>query len=207
MSFVVTLLGAESTGKTTLAHRLAARLRDEGHDVAMVEEYLREFCTLHGRTPLVEEQQAIAREQTRRIADAAERHAVVVADTHALMVAVYSELVFGDTGLYDDALADLPRDGLVLLTTNDLPWVDDGLFRDGPHVRGPVDAMLRAALARAGLGYAVVSGSGEARTESALRAVRHALTPSDRSEGAARWRWVCDRCSDGDCERHLLARG
>jgi nicotinamide riboside kinase len=207
MAFVVTLLGAESTGKTTLAHQLAEVLRGEGHDVAVVDEYLREFCEQTSRTPRAHEQAAIAQEQTRRIAAASEQHDLVIADTSALMVAVYSEQVFGDRSLYDEALAAQPSRGLVLLTTLDLPWVEDGHMRDGPHVREPVDTLLRAALARQGVAYAVVSGQGDARLESALRAVRHALTPTDHSEGAARWRWVCERCSDGDCERHLLARG
>ncbi len=43
----------------------------------------------------------------------------------------------------------------------------DGLQRDGPHVREPVDALVRAALARAGVAYAVVHGRGPERLASA----------------------------------------
>ena len=42
--FVIAIVGAESTGKSTLAAALCAALRAEGHDAAFVPEYLREFC-------------------------------------------------------------------------------------------------------------------------------------------------------------------
>lgn len=205
MSRVVAIVGAESTGKTTLAAALAAALRTEGQRVALVSEYLREFCERHGRTPQVHEQAEIANEQARRIADAARSHDWVVADTTALMIAVYSEHVFADRGLYASAEATQRDYTTTLLTALDLPWQPDGLQRDGPQVREPVTALVRASLARAGVPYSVVSGSGDARLASALAAVRHALRAPDDSTGP-RWQWVCERCSDGDCERHLLPR-
>src|SRR4051812_26751460 len=97
--YVVALLGAESTGKTTLAHELGAALATSGCRVAVVEEYLREFCDRAERTPRIDEQRAIADEQSRRIAAAAATHELVIADTSALMIAVYSDQVFGDTTL------------------------------------------------------------------------------------------------------------
>jgi nicotinamide riboside kinase len=220
---VVALLGAESTGKTTLATELQAALQARGHSVAMVPEYLREFCDRHRRTPRQDEQRAIAAEQTRRIDAAARDHAIVVADTTALMIAVYSEQVFGDTGLYAAALADHARCSLTLLTALDLPWLPDGLQRDGPQVREPVDAKVRAALARAGLPYAVIFGRGDERLRAALACVQRALDlpppapaalqaqgqkeAQSPSRGQTRWQWFCERCGDADCERHRLPHG
>ncbi len=205
---VIALLGAESTGKTTLAQALAATLAAEGRDVAVVPEYLREFCDTRARTPRSDEQRGIAAEQTRRIAAAAAQHACVIADTSALMIAVYSDQVFGDTGLYADAQAAHAQGcDLTLLTALDLPWQADGLQRDGPQVREPVDARVRAALQRAGVPYAVVFGSGDARLAAALAAVRRALAgpPADDDAAASpRWHWHCERCGDADCERHPL---
>ena len=207
--FVIALLGAESTGKTTLAEALVHALSGDGRRAALVTEYLREFCDEHQRTPRQDEQAGIADMQTRRIADAARTADVVVADTTALMIAVYSDKVFGDTGLYASAVDAHRACDLTLVTALDLPWQADGLQRDGPQVREPVDAMLRAALARAGIGYSVVAGHGPARLTAALQAVKHALAlPSAEEESAAnpRWQWVCERCGDVDCERHLLPR-
>jgi nicotinamide riboside kinase len=202
--FVIALLGAESTGKTTLAQALGAALSLDGSDVAVVPEYLREFCDTQRRTPRRDEQQGIADEQSRRIDAAARDHAIVIADTTALMIAVYSEQVFGDRSLYAQALAAHARCDLTLLTALDLPWQADGLQRDGPQVREPVDAKVRAALDRARLAYAVVFGSGDERTRAALATVRRALAPPPSDDGQPRWQWHCDRCGDPGCERHPL---
>jgi len=177
-AFVVALLGAESTGKTTLAGEIAAVLVARGRAVEVVPEVLREFCDAHARTPRRDEQAGIAAAQTARIAAAATRAAIVVADTTALMVAVYSDLVFGDTSLYDDALAAQRTIDLTLVTALDLPWQADGLMRDGAHVREPVDAKLRAALARAAIAATTVAGVGAERVAGALAAIDAALALS-----------------------------
>jgi nicotinamide riboside kinase len=205
---VIAVLGAESTGKSALVLALQQALAADGRRVASVGEVLREFCDAQGRTPRQHEQTGIAAEQTRRIDAAAMAHDIVVADTTALQIAVYSEIVFGDRSLYDAALRAHARCQHTLLCALDLPWVADGLQRDGAHVREPVDALLRAALRRHGPGYAVVGGLGPARVAAALATLQPATAPaSGVAAEATRWRWLCDRCGDPDCERHLLARG
>jgi nicotinamide riboside kinase len=180
-AFVVSVLGAESTGKTTLSRELGAMLARRGIAVAIVAEVLREFCDAEARTPRADEQAGIAARQSERIDVAAARADVVVADTSALMIAVYSEIVFGDTGLYADALVREKGYDLTLVTALDLPWQADGLQRDGPHVRAPVDALLRGALARSGIAFTTVGGQGEARAQAALRAVDAALAARART--------------------------
>lgn len=207
----IALLGAESTGKTRLAAELAAHLRAQGQTVAAVPEVLREWCEREGRTPRPNEQMAIALEQARRVDQAAAAD-IVIADTTPLMTAVYSELLFGDCSLYDFALAHQRRYDLTLLTGLDLPWVADGLQRDGAQVREPVDALLRAALARAGLAYQVIYGTDGQRLENALIAINSIAVntgiswAADRfdSNPAAKAAWSCDKCSDPDCEHRLF---
>ena len=136
---------------------------------------------------------------------------MVLADTTALMTAVYSEFVFGDRSLYEPAVLAHRRADLTLLTALDLPWEADGLQRDGPHVRGPVDHLVRQTLIGHGLSFAVVSGQGPKRLASALSVVEHLLDAPERAartQGQPRWRWVCESCDDGDCEqRHWLPQG
>ena len=182
--FVVALLGAESTGKTTLAAEIGSALAARGLSTAVVGEALREFCDANARTPRRDEQAAIAAAQSERIDGAAARHDVVVADTSALMIAVYSDFVFADRSLYAGALAAQRRCDLTLVTALDLPWQPDGLQREGAHVRAPVDALLRAALAGAQIAFTTIAGAGDERVAAALRAIDAALAA--RSSDAAK---------------------
>jgi len=202
---VIALLGAESTGKTTLARALHRTLQAQGHHVALVEEALREFCLRTGRTPRHDEQAGIAGLQSLHIAEAARTHELVVADTTSMMVAVYNQLLFDDPSLLPLAVAEQARHRVTLLMALDLPWVPDPGIRDGAHVREPVDALLRSALLDGGVAFSVVAGHGEQRLAHALRAVQAALHAP--RPGAPRWRHVCAECGDPDCERHLLAHG
>jgi nicotinamide riboside kinase len=172
-ALVFAIVGAESTGKSTLAPALARRIAAaSGLSSTHVDEHLRAWCEREGRVPRLDEQLAVARAQQQRIDAAAATHRVVVADTSALMIAVYSRLVYGDRSLDDWAgAAHAARVDHTLLTALDLPWVPDGLQRDGAHVRGPVDAALRELLAAHRIGWSLVAGSGAARLDHAFDAV------------------------------------
>ena len=167
MAPLIAIVGAESTGKTALAQALAEALGG-----VAVPELLRAWCELEGRTPRPDEQAAIAAAQTAAIDAAAMSAKVVVCDTTALMTAIYSDYLFQDTSLYPTALAFHRRCALTLLTALDLPWVADGLQRDGPHVQAPIDATIRLALDLAGLAWQRVSGKGAARLQAALNSYR-----------------------------------
>ncbi len=196
----IALLGAESTGKTQLSHDLAAQLRAQGHTVAVVSEVLREWCQREGRTPRPEEQLPIAQEQERRVDDAAGQAGIVIADTTALMVAIYSAMLFEDGTLYQFALRRQREYHHTLVTGLDLPWVADGLQRDGPHVREPVDALVRSALARGNVPYRTIYGIGEERLRNAMTSI----APPEREAQTRPWAWSCEKCSDPDCEHRLF---
>jgi nicotinamide riboside kinase len=200
----IALLGAESTGKTQLSHELAARLREQGRSATVVGEVLREWCQREGRTPRPDEQLPIAQEQERRVDEAASTYDIVIADTTALMVAIYSAMLFEDGTLYQFALERQRGYDITLVTGLDLSWVADGLQRDGPHVREPVDALVREALARAQVSYRIVYGKGGERLQNALAAIATAGQRKASVDTAA-WVWTCDKCSDPECEHRLFS--
>jgi len=175
MSIVVGIVGAESTGKTSLAQALAGRLNAEGIIATAVPELLRGWCEREGRTPRPDEQAGIAASQTDAIDAASRQFDVVLCDTTALMTAIYSEYIFNDRSLIEAGLAFHRRCDLTLLTALDIEWVADGLQREGPHVRPPIDALIRHALDEGHLPWTLVSGQGEARVQTALDAIRPLL--------------------------------
>lgn len=164
---IVTLLGAECTGKSTLAPALARHF-----NAGLVTEYLREWCQDHGRTPQQHEQAAIAAEQAARIEAAARVHDLVIGDTTPLITALCSQHYFNDDSLLKGAVAFQRRCDLILLCAPDLPWEADGFLRDGPTVRARFDARLRAALTAHDLPWRDVQGVVQAeRLAMAVQAV------------------------------------
>jgi nicotinamide riboside kinase len=212
---IIAIVGAESTGKTVLSQALASRLAAEtGLRCSAVPEWLRLWCEREQRVPRQDEQRAIAQEAWARI-DAAQRaNEVVVADTTPLMVAVYSLLLFDDDAVVPFAIDCQRRCAATLLTAVDLPWVADGLFRDGPQVQGPVSAITRRLLDDHGLAYSVVAGAGAARLEHALDAVTPLFKPQATRRGGLFTRlaqrdanqpsWICLECDVPECEHALL---
>jgi nicotinamide riboside kinase len=206
----IALLGAESTGKTELALAIGEALRQQGHTVAVVSEVLREWCDREGRTPGADDQAAIAQEQARRVL-AQDAVDFVIADTTPLMTAIYSHLLFRDESLYAFALAHQQIYDATLVTGLDLSWQADGLQRDGPHVREPVDAMLRAALFRSGMTWQVVYGAGVTRRVKAMNAIfsianhdQNTLGKDPETLKTGVWAWSCEKCSDPACEHRLF---
>jgi nicotinamide riboside kinase len=212
-ALILALVGAECTGKTTLAQALAMRIQTEtGLTTTWVPELLRQWCDREGRTPRVDEQAAIAQAQQARIDAAALTIEVVVCDTTPLMTAVYSAFVFGDESLLPWALAMQRRCALSLLTVADLPWIADGIQRDGPKARDAVDQRLRELLIANGLHFATIAGSGEARLESAMDSISSLLRPrcqpdsglftrlARRDADQPTWPWYCERCDSPECE-------
>jgi nicotinamide riboside kinase len=204
MTLTLALLGAESTGKTSLTQALAAHWQTQGLTVTVVAEVLREWCDAQGRTPKLYEQAGIAHTQAQRTRAAiASGAGVVIADTTPLMTAIYSEMIFQDRSLYDFARAHHRVYQHTLVMGLDLPWVPDGIQRDSPAVQVPVDAHVRRALTEAGTDFTVIYGSGTARLQSALRAVNAAQATS-WPRTATDWVWPCDKCSDPGCEHRLF---
>jgi nicotinamide riboside kinase len=207
----IAILGAESTGKSWLGNALAGVMQSRGLSVHQVDEALRHWCEREGRTPLAHEQFGIAQTQAQSVMRITQ--GVVIADTTPLMTAVYSHLLFADESLYPMALAHQALFDQTLVTGLDLPWVADGLQRDGPQVRGPVDTLVRQALERAGIAYRVVYGQGHQRLNNALLALglvgedEAARTTRDNAQFAineGRTAWQCNECSDPECEHKLF---
>ena len=161
----VAILGAESSGKSTLAAALAAHYR-----TVWVPEYLREFVDARQRVPRPDEQLFIARTQLERETRAcalATRY--LFCDTTPLMTAIYSQLYFNAV---DPALAALVRASnyqLTLVAAPDGPWVADGLQRESEAMRQCVHQHLLLTLEQAAIPFCLVEGGLAQRVAKSCR--------------------------------------
>lgn len=150
----IAILGAESTGKSTLAAALAAR-----YGTVWVPEYLREFVDTQQRVPFEEDQFVIARTQREReqVLHAKARR-FLFCDTTPLMTALYSMIYWGRVDERLDALSRVNDYAVTLVTAPDTPWMPDGLQRESEEVRANVHRMVLATLDERRIPFVLVSG-------------------------------------------------
>jgi len=174
----IAIVGAECTGKSSLAEGLSNYF-SEHHSSNWVPEYLRFFVEDSKRTPLPNEQILIAREQ-KALEDRLGQslmtsskdsvNALLFCDTTPLMTSVYNQVIFGKSDVLVDQMAAKHDYDLTLFTQIDLPWVSDGVQRDGPETQAAVHELIKLKLKELQIPYQTISGSFEQR---ALQAQEH----------------------------------
>lgn len=171
------ILGAESSGKSTLAASLAERL-----GTVWVPEYLREFVETRGRVPVAGDQFLIASTQVAReqaaasqVSQVSQACKVLVCDTTPLMTLLYSRHYFGGEDAPLAALAGATHYDLTLVTAPDTPWVADGLQRESEAVRQQIYQMLVDELALRQIPHLILHGSLDQRMAQAMPLIERSL--------------------------------
>ncbi|WP_328551261.1 AAA family ATPase [Streptomyces sp. NBC_00358] len=185
----VAVLGAESTGTTTLSRALADHYRARGGvwtDTGWVAEYGRAYseeklATLRAADPEAdwadveftsEEFPVIARRQDDDEQRAARGGSpVLFCDTDSFATAIWHERYLNAPSPEVMAVAARTPRHLYLLTDHEgVPFEDDGL-RDEPHLRPWMTGRFREELERTGRRFLLVTGSPEERLRTAVAAV------------------------------------
>jgi len=167
----VVLTGVESTGKSTLAQALAARLGRP-----CVPEVARSYLALRGGCYDEGDLLAIARRQW---AWARWAEGPAVLDTDLWTLVIWAEVRFGrvDPWLRAAAAAQGPR--IYLLCEPDLPWAEDPLREHpSPEARAALHERYAAMLAAETWPWVRLRGSGPDRLAAAEAALAdHGLLP------------------------------
>jgi HTH-type transcriptional repressor of NAD biosynthesis genes len=174
----ISVVGAESTGTTTLAHDLA-----EHYHTVWVPEYGREYCekmqaagvdlwTYQWRSAEFTEIAHKQQEMEDHLARKANR--ILICDTDVLATGIWHERYTGNRSPEVEALAASHRHDLYLLTDCDLPFVQDGL-RDGETIRQWMTKRFEEVLTERGLPWVKISGQGSQRLSAAIREVDKVL--------------------------------
>ena len=165
----ICLHGPESTGKTTLAPRLARHF-----DTMYVPEYGRTYCEQYGLSLRMDDLVTIGRTHSAMTqALLRQCNQRLFLDTDPIMTAVWADMLFDWRDPWFDSFEDTAD--LYLLLDIDLPWVDDGtrFFGDDGRRRRFFDLSL-AELERRELNYRIIGGPPEQRFDRALEAIADA---------------------------------
>ncbi|WP_188235609.1 AAA family ATPase [Sphingopyxis sp. LK2115] len=165
----ICLHGAESTGKSTLAPRLALRLGG-----LVVPEYGRTYAEMHGTEfDAIDLLAIFDGHRAATLAALAERPDWLVSDTDPLMTQAWAIMLLGRRLPEIDAWTDVAD--LYLVPATDLPWREDGtrLFGSELARRQFMDVAI-GELERRQLKWAWIEGEGDARIDNAVAAIEAA---------------------------------
>jgi NadR type nicotinamide-nucleotide adenylyltransferase len=189
----IVVVGAESTGTTTLSRALAESYRARGGvwgGTRWVPEYgreltLRKLAELRRHDPQATifsldwtradfaeaaQQQDVAEEAAARAGSP-----IVICDTGSFATAVWEERYLGSVSAPVAAAAAARRPALYVLTSDEgVPFEDDGI-RDGEHLRPWMTGRFRELLEAGPVPYLELTGGESARLAVALRACDEVL--------------------------------
>lgn len=170
----IAVVGPESTGKSTMSAFLA-----EHYHTVWVPEYAREYCEKLTEPPTWQDeismfygQLALEQEYLPKV------NKILICDTTFITVKIWSDQMFGSSP--QEVLDELPKHpyDFYLLLNIDLPWEDDPL-RDFPDMREHFMGVWHKELRSLNANYVTISGVGQDRYQSAVKAIDEFLMRSD----------------------------
>jgi HTH-type transcriptional repressor of NAD biosynthesis genes len=182
----VVVVGAESTGTTTVAERLARHYVDRGGVWAAtqcVAEYGRAYTEQKwAANPLLdltellwkaEDFDAIGLEQTRREEAAARIGSpVLICDTDAFATAVWKRRYLGPEAVSGEPWTLVPPRAVYLLTDHQgVRWHDDGMREGDLTIRAAMTGWFADALTAAGHSWVLLTGMLAQRLDLAVRTI------------------------------------
>lgn len=163
----IAIVGAESTGKTELCRTLAAH-----YNTVWVPEYAREYFNnsdIYNYT--LSDLEIIAQRQIElEMAAAVKANGIMFCDTALITLKIWAELEFNTTPGYIQEQLIRSAHSFYLVTNNDVPWESDPQ-RLNKHSRNLIFEMNLEEIKKQKQNYTIVSGLGQQRTDTAIKAI------------------------------------
>lgn len=165
----VVVTGPESTGKTRLASELASFF-----NTVWVPEYAREYISGLSHRYRYEDVENIAREQINQENNLLpEANGILFYDTDLIVTKVWFKVVFGRYPEWiDSVIINSPAD-LYLVCDTDIPWVPDPVRENGGKMRDTLMGLYIDEIESTGSSWRKISGSGQARTNCAIKVIKY----------------------------------
>ena len=166
----IVVLGAESTGTTTLAQDLAHSLHIPW--VPEVGRYYTESILTTKSAWCDQDFYSIGKLQQAYENEIAVRsEGVIICDTNAVATELWQRRYLGKTTREMKQIAANDKADLYIITGDEIPFVQDGI-RDGEHIRHRMHKWFIAHIKKTGVHYIVVTGSRKERLEDATKAAK-----------------------------------
>ena len=161
----ICLYGAESTGKSTLAEKLAQHYRTHFVPEAARNLLKTSFeCTYEDLLHIAETQAQWVEQHLKNA------NKLLFCDTDLLTTKVYAQYLFGQVPAFASWIEAINQYDLHLFMDTDVPYEQDGT-RLGSHTRPALRALFLAALKRDHVPFAVITGDWNQRLQTACRLI------------------------------------
>lgn len=169
----IVVLGAESTGTTTLTRDLAEALNVPW--VPEVGRYYTESILTSDGIWSDEDFYAIGRlQQAYENEIAARSNGVIVCDTNAVATELWQKRYMGKTTKAMQTIANDDKADLYIITGDEIPFVQDGI-RDGEHIRHEMHQWFESHIASKDTPWIVVRGTRDERLQAALKVAKQMI--------------------------------
>lgn len=166
----VVVIGAESTGGTTLSEALAREFKAPW--APEVGRYYTESILTTNQTWTDDDFYRIGKLQQIYEAEMAKRSdGLIICDTNAVATEVWQRRYMGKTTKQMRKIAAKDKADLYIITGDEIPFVQDGI-RDGEHIRHKMHKWFVERVKMTGVPYIIVTGSHEQRLAAALIAAK-----------------------------------
>jgi len=167
----IVILGAESTGTTTLAKDLAFYFK-----TSWVPEYGRlyyegKMFSENNQVWTTEEFSHITQMQNEieeKMAGCSNK--ILICDTDSFTTTIWHRRYIGNTSKKLEKFVHTDKHSFYILTSTDIPFIQDGT-RDGENIRNWMHRLFIKELGKRHLNYIVVEGSKKERLEKAVKAI------------------------------------
>ena len=166
--FKIAITGPESTGKSTLAEKLARHF-----NVDFIPEYSRTYLENFAGQYTENDVAEIAKGQYNLILEEEKKNPkILIADTETIVCKIWVEYVFKHSNETIDEILKKQDFDLYLLCDIDLPWVYDPL-RENPNIeeRKELFDIYKNTLTKMNVPFKIVSGDDEERVNNAINII------------------------------------
>lgn len=160
----IAILGAESTGKTTLCQQLAKH-----YHTLFVPEFARDYFNIHDiNNYSLEDLDIIAKKQIELENQfITQANTILICDTTLITIKIWSLHKFNKVSDFISNSITLMNYDLYLISNNDVPWIEDNQRKD-KNIREHIFEMNQSELDKINANYSIIKGINQNRLDNAI---------------------------------------